>query len=220
MTIEKYISKQSQEKINARVQSCESKVNAEVVTFFMSKSNSYEEAPLRAFIIGIVLAVTAIMVYEHYNGWHQSILVKDELLTLAFMFSIGATCFALVRFNNYLQRLFVQSTKMQTSVEVMQHSIFSEYKLHETSQKNAILIFVSFFEKHISIKTDSFFAQKIDNTEWDAIINEQMPLLKNKQYEQAFLNAIEQIEQLLLQQGFVANATRTNELTDDLQFNN
>lgn len=34
------------------------------------------------------------------------------------------------------------------------------------------------------------------------------------------LKAIEQIEQLLLQHGFVANTTKTNELSDDLQFNN
>lgn len=220
MVIEKYISKQSQEKINARVRECESKVNAEVVTFFMVKSNRYEEAPLRAFLIGLVFAVAILVAYEHYNGWYQAVIVKDELLALSIIFGVGSVFYLLTSNFIFLQRLLVGASKMEESTMIMQHSIFSEYNLQETSQRNAILIFVSFFEKHISIKTDTYFTQKINNSEWDAIINEQIPLLKNKQYEQAFINTIAACEKLLLQHGIFASVNKDNELTNDLRINN
>lgn len=83
--------------------------------------------------------------------------------------------------------------------EVYQRAIqaFHEHNLTQTTKRNAVLIFVSFFERRIHIIADSGASQKIDNKKWEQIINDQLGALKKGSYETSLMQLIHAAGDLL-----------------------
>lgn len=219
MNVKQYLPESAQENINKAVSESEKKINAEIVPVFMVNSNNYEEAPLKGAVISMVVTGLAILTYDHIRDWYESIFLQHDWLFLLAIMIGGIIGYVVVSLVPIFKFIFSSEAKRTKSSKVMAESVFAEFKLYETTQRNGILVFVSLFERRIHIIPDRLLDEAIPKDEWTKIINNMKPNLKSKQYEKAFLESIREIENLLLKYNFSGSSNRKNELPDHVRKN-
>lgn len=219
MKVDTYLPKTSQEKISTAVTEAEKKVNAEIVPVFMISSDNYAEAGLRGALLGAACTGLGILVYDHLMGWYQLFLLQNDWLFVASIALGGLLGFAVFGMISPLKKLMISKNKMQQRSLAMAERVFGEYKLAETQHRTGILIFISLFEHKIEIMPDKGLKEKIAEDEWKKVIEEMKPALKQKAFDEAFLNSISKITEILLEYKMVRTGDAPNELPDHLREN-
>lgn len=92
---------------------------------------------------------------------------------------------------------------------------FFRQKLHNTKDRNAILIFVSWGERYVTIVADKGINEKVQQTDWDDLISNFATEIKAGELESGFLNIIGGAGDLL-KQHFPVTAPKTDELPNHL----
>lgn len=219
MKVDNYLPKTSQEKITQAVTEAEKKINAEIVPVFMVSSDDYTEAKLRGALLGAALTSLGILLYDHLMGWYQLFLLENDWVfvsAIALGGLLGYFAFGMI---NPLKRILVSKQKLQQNSAAMAERVFGEYKLFETKERNGILIFISLFEHKIEIVPDKGLKDKIANDEWQKVIESMKPSLKNKKFDEAFLQSISKITEILETYKITRNGESSNELPDHLREN-
>lgn len=219
MKVENYLPKAAQEKISNAVTETEKKVNAEIVPVFMVSSDNYTEAGLRGALAGAALSAMLILVYDHLMGWYQLFLLQNDWLFVSAIAVGGLLGYSIFAMLPAFKKLMVSKQKMRERSLAMAERVFGEYKLFETKSRTGILIFISLFEHKIEIMPDKGLKEKIGEDEWQKVIEEMKPALKRKAFDEAFLNSIKKIEEILLANKMVRTGDATNELPDHLREN-
>ncbi len=219
MKVEKYLPKTSQEKITQAINDAEKKVNAEMVPVFMISSDEYVEAKLRGSIFMAAFTALSILVYDHLMGWYQLFLLNNDWLFVSVVSLGGLLGYFLFGYMYPLKKLMLSKHSLKQRSSAMAERVFGEYKLFETKQRNGILIFVSLFEHHIEIVPDKGLKEKIGTDEWQKVVDEMKPSLKNKKFDEAFLKSIDKITELLLINKMNREGDASNELPDHLREN-
>ncbi len=220
MNVEKYLPKSSQEKITTAVSEAEKKVNAEIVPVFMVSSDDYAEAKLRGAILTATLFAMGILIYDHLMGWYQFFLLKNDWLFVASIGIGGIIGYFAFGSIAALKKLMIGKEKLKQRSAAMAERVFGEYKLFETKGRTGILIFVSLFEHSIEIVPDKGLKEKITDDEWHKAINEMKPSLRAKKFDEAFVQSISKITEILLTNKMErAPGSESNELPDHLREN-
>lgn len=219
MKVENYLPKTAQEKISNAVTQAEKKVNAEIVPVFMVSSDNYSEAGLRGAILGAAITSLSILIYDHLMGWYQFFLLKNDWQFVSVIALGGLLGYVLFGMVPFFKKLMVSKQKMQERSTAMAERVFGEYKLFETKSRTGILIFISLFEHKIEIVPDKGLKDKIGTDEWNKVIEEMKPALKSKAFDQAFLNSISKITEILLTYKMERTGDSSNELPDHLREN-
>lgn len=219
MKVERYLPKSSQDKISKAVTEAESKIHAEIVPVFMTSSEEYTEAKLRGAILGAAITSLAILVYDHLMDWYQHFLLENDWMFVATIAMGGFIGYLLFSYVNPLKRLLVSKQKMQQSSTAMAERVFGEYKLFETKSRNGILIFISLFEHKVEILPDIGISKVVQKDEWTKVIAEMKPSLKAKKFDQAFVDSIQKVTEILEAYNIHRNGDSTNELPDHLREN-
>lgn len=219
MKVENYLPKAAQEKISSAVTEAEKKVNAEIVPVFMVSSDDYTEAKLRGAILGASVTAIGIIIYDHLMGWYQLFLLQNDWLFVSSIAMGGLLGYFLFGYINPLKKLLVSKQKLQQQSTAMAERVFGEYKLFETQSRTGILIFISLFEHKIEIVPDKGLKEKIAQDEWLKVIEEMKPALRSKNFDEAFLQSIKKITEILLTYKMVRTGESNNELPDHLREN-
>ena len=219
MKVENYLSKISQEKISNAVTEAEKKINAEIVPVFMMSCDGYTEAGLRGAILGAATTSLSILVYDHLMGWYQLFLLRNDWLFVASIALGGLLGYILFGEISLLKRFMLSKQKMKQRSTAMAERVFGEYKLVETQSRTGILIFVSLFERKIEIIPDKGLKDKIADDEWQKVIDEMVPALKRKAFDDAFLSSIAKVTEILLAYKMEREGDSPNELPDHLREN-
>ena len=219
MKVENYLPKTAQEKITNAVTEAEKKVNAEIVPVFMVSSDNYSEAGVRGAIIGALFTGLAILIYDHLMEWYQFFLLKNDWLFVSAIITGGMLGYLLFGMVPFFKKLMISKQKMQERSSAMSERVFGEYKLFETKSRTGILIFISLFEHKIEIVPDKGLKDKISADEWNKVIDEMKPALKRKAFDEAFLNSITKITEVLLAYKMERTGDSSNELPDHLREN-
>jgi uncharacterized membrane protein len=78
---------------------------------------------------------------------------------------------------------------------------------------------MSLFEHKSEIVPDKGIKDKIANDEWQKVIESMKPSLKNKKFDEAFLQSISKITEILEIYKLTRNGESSNELPDHLREN-
>ncbi|PIP89686.1 MAG: hypothetical protein COW01_04675 [Bdellovibrionales bacterium CG12_big_fil_rev_8_21_14_0_65_38_15] len=184
----KAISKQFKEDIKSLIAEYETKTSAQIVPVLLNSSDSYPSAHFRwALILSLCFPVIL----------YISPLTSNDPIEFLVAQGIGVIAGFIIAFYSKAKRLFL--TKKQMNEEVYQRAIqaFHEHNLTQTPQRNAVLIFISFFERRIHIIADSGALEKISNKKWEDLIKGQLGSLKKGQYEESLMELIHGTGRLL-----------------------
>lgn len=182
------ISNEFKEDIKGVIAQYESKTSAQIVPVLLSSSDSYPSAHFRwALFLSLLLPVLLYLSPITFNDPIEFLVAQG----------VGVMVGFLIAFHSKAKRFFL--TKKQMNEEVHQRAIqsFFEHNLTQTINRNAVLIFISFFERRIHIIADSGALEKIGHDKWQELIKGQLRSLKKGDYETSLMELVHGCGKLL-----------------------
>ena len=96
--------------------------------------------------------------------------------------------------------------------------IFNQLKMHETAERNGVLIYLAIKDKQFAIIGDEGINKKVKENFWDEIKEVMQQEFIQGRFMQGIIYAVEQAGEKL-RQFFPLSVSDKNELTDELSFN-
>jgi putative membrane protein len=115
------------------------------------------------------------------------------------------------------KRWIVSKDRQAQRVNQRALQAFLNEKVFETEERVGILIFVSRLEHMVLVIGDEGISKKVNQTDWQHVVDEVIIGVKNNQIGGGLVKAIGLCQALLLKHGFVRKSTDTNELHDGLR---
>lgn len=190
-------------KISQCIADVERNCDSELVCLITQRSAQYILFPLlAAALIALFMPITAVL---GFSGWNPSF-AQQTLL-----FIVLVPLFVLTP----LHRVLTPNWLRLQNCERYSTEQFFHQKLHETTSRNAILVFVSWDERFVSIVADTGINAKVKQSDWDDLITNFITAIKNDQIEQGFVAMIAGAGDLL-KTHFPVSVAKDDELPNHL----
>ena len=197
--------------IATRVAALEARTGTQVVAAVVGKSDSYPEAPWKAFALGASAAALAGVIWQlATGGWATDTFQTAHVLVIL---AIGAFLALLTIVFSAFARLFVDRIRREVEVTQFAQSLFFGRGLERTRGRVGILLLVSLFERKVVILADAGFDGRIDEHDWEFLTRRVSLLLRHGTTAIALRAGLEAMEAMLLERGF-AGPGSINELPD------
>ena len=98
-----------------------------------------------------------------------------------------------------IQRWIVPKSVMRERTARFAREQFLAQRLHHTTDRCGVMVFISLFEHHIEIMADKGLADKVDNDYWQQTINDMTPLLRQGKTATACEVAIKAVAETMVQ---------------------
>jgi putative membrane protein len=197
--------------IATRVAALEARTGTQVVTAVVGKSDSYPEAPWKAFALGAATAALACVIWQMaVRGWSADTSETGHVLVIL---ASGALLALLTILYPPFARLFVDRIRRDVEATQFAQSLFFRRGLDRTRSRVGILLLVSLFERKVVILADEGFDGRIDVHDWEALTGRISLLLRHSTTAIALRAGLEAMEAMLLERGFSGSGT-VNELPD------
>lgn len=197
--------------IATRVAALEARTGTQVVAAVIGKSDSYPEAPWKAFALGASAAALAGVIWQlAAGGWATDTFQTGHVLVTL---GIGAFFALLTIVFSAFARLFVDRIRREVEVTQFAQSLFFGRGLERTRGRVGILLLVSLFERKVVILADAGFDGRIDEHDWEFLTRRVSLLLRHGTTAIALRAGLEAMEAMLLERGF-AGPGSINELPD------
>jgi putative membrane protein len=203
--------------IERRIADVEARTGVQIVTAVVARADLYPELPWRAFALGASLAgLIALAIDIGRPDWlsAQALLMQTLAIlgggAVAGLIATRATSFA---------KLFLGAERAEAEVRQCAESLFLTRELFATPRRDAVLILVSQFEHRVVIVPDVYCRGRVTRPEWEAVVAQMTPKLREGRTADALLAGLGAIEALLTGKGFAATEradARTNALPDAL----
>ena len=203
------LSDQDKERLSARVAMLEGRTGTQVVTALVARSDSYPEAPWKAFALGTAIAALAITACSLLAPrWDTGL---TTLADTAAALGCGALLALLTVWHAPLARLLTE--RQRRSAEVGQHAraLFFDRGLDRTRGRIGILLLASVFEREVVLLADDGFDGKVGHADWQELTQRVTLLLRHDGPTGALHAALDGLEALLLARGFRGDGS-ANEL--------
>ncbi len=178
-------SEEDRRRVIAAIAEAERRTSGEIVVTAARESDDYIHVPLHiaaaaAFLAGIVLAFVA------WRGTWFRIDLWEVLTAQLLVFIIVALALSVeaVRVRITPRRLMVKYAHRNAA------SQFLALNAHTASGRNGLLIFVSQRERYCEIIGDTSVTLRIPQSEWQAIIDAMLPLLRKGRATDALVLAV------------------------------
>lgn len=202
--------------IERRLAAVEAATGVQLVTAVVLRADAYPELPWRAFALGA--SITGLVALAVDIGRPDWVSAQGLLLqTLAMLAGGSAAGVAATRLLGFA-KLFLGAQRARTEVRQCAESLFLTRELFATPRRDAVLILVSQFERRVVIVPDVYCRGRVSTAEWDAVIAQMTPQLREHRIAGALLTGLDAVEALLTGKGFVPAAIdqRANALPDAL----
>ena len=184
----KLLDEAQQQKVAETIASVEKQTNAELVAVLASRSDGYRYIP--------VLWATAIALAVPLPILFLSTLAAETVFAIQLsVFIVAALLFQLPAIRYYL----IPKSVMRWRACNMARRQFLEQGLHHTQDDVGMLLFVSEAEHYVEIIVDRGISQHIDDTQWQAIVDEFTVDVRRGDSLQGFCRCIERCGELLQQ---------------------
>lgn len=138
--------------------------------------------------------------------------------------------FSEVQKNNIIEA--ISSAELNTSGEIRLHltdyckmdpkdeavAVFERLKMHQTDQRNGVLIFLAIADKKFAIIGDKGINELVPEDFWDSIRDEMQTYFKANQFDTGLIKGIHQVGEKL-KKFFPIQTNDVNELTNDISYN-
>jgi putative membrane protein len=197
--------------VTDRVAVVEARTGTQVVTAVIGKSDSYPEAPWKAFALGAGAAALAFALWQVSGGaWTAD---TSRLAHVLVILGSGAVLALFCVLCPPFARLFTDGHRRDTEVMQFAQALFLRHRLDRTRGRFGILVLVSLFERKVVILADTGFDGRIDASDWGGPTRRIALLLRHATTAVALRAGLEAIEAMLLARGFCRSGT-ANELPD------
>jgi len=200
-----HISNETKEKIQKAIFETEKKTSSELVAVVTQKSGHY------LYISLLITSLISLLVPFGFLFFAPDTEAKSiyEIQLLSFMLLL-----LILNIPNVLYVL-LPKTVLIKAAKLKAFETFRILGLHKTSNYQAVMVFVSLYEKYIEIVADSAISAKIDNALWQSTIDTFLENVKNDKFEEGYIQAISEIEAILVEYFPIENNDK-NELSDGL----
>lgn len=210
----KKFTEQDLARIKAAVQEAEKTTAAEIVPYFVHTSDEYEDVILRSVVMFI--AAPLLMFALLSFGWLLPFHVTP-LLMAAFCLVSGIIGYILPLLWPGFRRLLLTRTRLQNAVERRAMAAFLSEEVFATENRTGILIFVSYFEHVVEVMGDSGINEKVNQQDWDAVVQLITDGIKRKDPVSGIEQGIRKCGELLTAAGIDKPPGNPNELSDDIR---
>ena len=205
------LTEQDQTFIATRVGDLEARTGTQVVAAVVGKSDSYPEAPWKAFALGAAVAALACVAWQiAARSWPAE---TPEMGHVLVILGSGALLALFTILHAPFARLFVDRIRRDVEATQFARSLFYGRGLDRTRSRIGILLFVSLFERKVVILADAGFDGRIDAYDWEALTRRITFLLRHSTTAVALRAGLDAMEAMLLERGF-AHSGIVNELSD------
>lgn len=200
--------------IKNAVMEAEKKTSGEIVPFFVSSSDDYEESNLRAAITLSLLAlgIAAVLSFT----WNLPFVITPWEVAL-FTIVLGAIGYFLSKSIDSVRRLFTPGDVMQLKVEERAMREFLADEIFATENRTGILIMVSHFEHMVDVFGDSGINKKVQKEDWLEVVQLVVAGIKAGDPAKGIIDGIERCGELLVAAGVDKPSGNPNELSDDIR---
>jgi len=115
-------------------------------------------------------------------------------------------------------RVFVESHCSYMDAIDRAKEIFSELRMNETADKNAVLVYVALKDKQLAVFGDEGIHTKLGNDYWNAEVRKMISNFNKENYAEGIKEVVKDIGEALTQLFPYNNDTDKNELPDDIVF--
>jgi putative membrane protein len=192
--------------IERRIGALEARIGIEVVAAVERRSDIYPEVPWRAFALGAALAALAVLGAVMLRAdWT---VLRASLEQAAAILGTGAIAALGSAFVPGFGRLFIRRGRMEEEVRQRAQVVFLARELFATPGRDAILVLVSLFERHVVVVPDAGWCDWVADQEWRAVVERMTPLLAQGRVVEAFDAGCGAIEELLAGRGRTGDRAR------------
>lgn len=209
-----HFSDQDKERIKEAVRSLETRSGGEIVPYFVPASHGYPQVRWRLAALMGLMSMLGLAIGSYF--WLFPFQVQ---LFVASVCTIG-----LMAIGYFLPQLFPVIIRSMVSAEDLTWHVrsramnaFLEENLHHTADRVGVLIFISRLERKVIVLGDSGINAKVQEKEWQEVVDEVIKGIKQNAIADGLVNAIARCEALLLAKGFERKDDDTNELDDSLR---
>ena len=204
------LTEEEQSLISRRVAGLEARTGAQTVAALIGRSDSYPEAPWKAFALGAALAALysaarSLIAYE----WEAGQSAIDQAVVIL---GSGAGLALLAVLLEPVARLFTDRRRRDLEVTQYAKALFFDRGLDRTRGRIGILLLVSLFERKVVILADDGFEARIDREDWQRLTDRMTLLLSRGNVAGAMHAGLEGLEALLLERGYRMEESAADEL--------
>lgn len=199
------LSDRDRQEISAAIAQFEKRTSGELVGVIASSSDDYLYIP----ILWAALAALILPAFHFTFDWPVNYFRVYELQMASFV--ILSLLFSL----SPLKPILIPRKLKQTRAARLARQEFFRLGLHTTSNRAAVLIFVSLAEHYVEILADRGIDEKVHPDQWKDIVNRIVEAATKGRLREGFLNAIQSCGDLLVTH-FPSGDDDQNQLPDEL----
>ena len=193
--------------IQQRIADVEKTCDSELVCLVTRRSAQYVLYPLlTAAILSLMLPLT--QAFVGLFGFHDFTLRFQHQTIFFAALAILFTC-------TPIRQMVTPKWLQQQNCARYSTEQFFRQQLHETRARNAILIFVSWDEKYVTIVADKGINEQVQQSDWDDLISGFVNAIKADDMANGFLSIIGGAGDLLINH-FPVESPKTDELPNHL----
>jgi len=210
------------DKIKKAVQEAEQKTSGEITTAFIKESYDYAVYEL-IFALGMGMLYYFLLTFFYQNlqnlinslSWNE---INSGYLSTIFY---GASTFLIILIfymignTSFIDRLIVPTKIKRAKVRERAIRHFFESGTQNTKDRTGILIFISFLEKRVELLADKGISDKIDQSEWDEIVENIVSGIQKNKMTDSIIQSITRCGDLLGKH-FPIKSGDENELEDEI----
>lgn len=189
-----FLTQEEQDRVTRAVKEAELQTSGEIVPMIVSNSYEYPKAILIASLLYSLAPAYALAHLLSMYLWIDFLHIHIFFLLYVPVFFL---CYWIVSTYRFLVRMFISKEEMAIEVEEEATKSFFLERLYETKDANGILLFISVFEKKAWILADRGINERIEQHEWQKIVDGLTAEIRKGNSAEGICEAIQNIGAIL-----------------------
>ena len=196
-------------KVTEAITAAEKTTSGEIVVVAARESDDYVHVPIHIATAVALATPLAVPLLDRFAPW-SAISVQQLFLVQLGVFIILAFALSvpLLRYAVTPKKLMHKYAHRNAAAQFLARS------MSNTRGRTGVLIFVSLLERYVEVIGDQEIASKLTQRDWQKIVDEMLPLLREKKTAEALILAVEHCGALLAAH-FPPSDDNPNELPDN-----
>lgn len=208
------LTEEEQSLLSRRVAGLEARTGAQAVAAVIGKSDSYPEAPWKAFALGAALAALysaarSLIAYDWEAG-------ESALEHAVVILGSGAVLALLAVLLEPVGRLFTDRRRRDLEVTQYAKALFFDRGLDRTRGRIGILLLVSLFEHEVVVLADRGVRDRLGPAGLEPVVGAVTAQLRQGRLQDALLDGLARLEEVLAAHGFRAQPGEADELSNEV----
>jgi len=168
-----YLAPEQARAVEQRIAAIEARTGVQVVVALIGRCDAYPELRWKAFALGVALAALAVVGADVARiDW-----TPDAVAAIVAILAVGAANALLAQFAPRYGRLFVRDNRAEAETRDYAEAMFLERGLFATEARTTVLVLAGLFERAVVVHPDTGIAQRVDEHDWQRVVEAITPLL-------------------------------------------